>query len=189
MSTGRPLHRLSLGLFVGLIWGLGIAAVQLLLTYELVQYARFQRDPADLSSFSLPPALLSPTRRCLALPRISRVRRCSFLDEPGNHTAGDVLVRGHHTPCSGAHRPGAIGPTVSLLESARFFVALLLACLPKLSPEVFFQVARLPGLGTFVPLVGTACSPVLASACFAGPGWTPGHREAFPPRSAPHRDE
>ena len=94
------------------------------------------------------PGSSGPTRRCLALPRISRIRRCSLLDEPGNHTAGDVLVRRNHTPCSGAYRPGESGRPFRFWK-VLIFLALLLACLPKLSPDVFFQVARLPGLGTF----------------------------------------
>ena len=147
MSTGRPLRRVA-GLLLGLVWGLGIAAVQLLLTYELVQYAQFQRDPADLSAFSLPPALL-------AQPAAAWL----FLGYREYADAHYWMNRGT-TPLETCWYVGTIPLALALIgltQSGRpfrfwkvlIFLAMLLACLPKLSPNVFFQVARLPVLGTF----------------------------------------
>jgi hypothetical protein len=147
LSAGRPLQRV-VGLFVALSWGLGIAAVQLLLSYELIQNARFLRDPADLSSFSLPPALLAQP-----------VAPWLFLGYRAYADAQYWMNRGT-TPLETCWYVGTIPLALALIGLARsgrpfrfwkalILLALLLTCLPKLSPDVFFQLSRLPGFGTF----------------------------------------
>jgi hypothetical protein len=138
-----------LGLVLGLAWGAAIVWVQLRLTGELVGVSGFDRPPAFLALYSLPP----PQWAQLAMPAV-------FLGRPAapeefwarqTTTAGEACAYVGVVPLilafvglAAAPRDRALRPW--LLVSA---LAMALATMPGWWPDGYYYVLHVPGMGLF----------------------------------------
>ncbi len=116
-SVDRRPGRL-LGLILGLAWGAAIVWVQLRLTGELVGVSGFDRPPAFLALYSLPPRAMGAARDAGRLPGEAR-RPGGILGTPGDDRRGGVCLRGGRAADPGlpGARRGASGPSPEALAA------------------------------------------------------------------------
>lgn len=149
MGLGGGLRWRLLGPAMGLIWGAAIAWVQLRLTWELVGVAGFDRPPAFLSIYSLPPRQWAQ----LALPAVYLGRPVA----PEEFWAGQGTTPGEACVYIGviplilavvglvaAPRDRALRPWLLVAG-----LTLALATMPGWWPDAFYYVLKIPGLGWF----------------------------------------
>jgi hypothetical protein len=149
VGRGRALGRTA-GLVLGLAWGAAIACVQLALTWELTRVASFDRPANFLLNYAFPPAHLAQ----FALPEV-------FLGRPAG--LGDAYWNSHQTTADEACAYVGVVPIILACVGAVarprprilnvwlvvIAVALVLATMPRWSPDLYMQVLRLPGIGWF----------------------------------------
>ncbi|MDR3636053.1 MAG: hypothetical protein P4L84_19780 [Isosphaeraceae bacterium] len=169
LAEGRPRRRILM-LLAGLAWGLGVAALQLVATWELVQVSEFHRPLQTLAMFSLLPEQWAQ----LALPRL-------FMDFPGgtvdpywidrDTSTGEACFYVGTVPLllafigGAGSRNRALRPWLLLIP-----VSFVLACLPRLAPGMYATLARLPGFGTFRASARFTLVTTLGLSLLAGAG-------------------
>ena len=166
LAEQRPRSRI-LTLLGGVIWGMGVAAVQLVATSELVGVSGFHRPVQTLAMFSLLPEQWAQP----ALPRL-------FMDFPSgtvdsywvdrDTSTGEACFYVGTVPlllAFGGWRSRTLRPWLWLVP-----LSLVLACLPLLAPGVFGRLAQLPGFGTFRASARFTLVTTLALSLLAGAG-------------------
>ena len=151
-QAGTPPLKLAriIGLFVGLGWGAAIACTQLVLTWELTNFAAFFRPAQFLSNYLFPISHWAQ----FALPEV-------FLGRPDG--AGEDYWHLHRTTSSEACAYVGIVPlilaSVGLIATRqeRAFtpwrlilpVTLALATMAEWWPDAYLLILQVPGLGWF----------------------------------------
>jgi hypothetical protein len=167
-------HHLSrgAGLMVGLSWGALIAAVQLTLTGELTKLSGFGRSLSQLSSYVLPPAHWVQ----LAFPGLFLSLKGGAIDPYwGNQlsTGAEGCFYLGVLPLILAFVGGIAEDRQRSLTPWRWIIPTtwLLACLPSLSPDAYWAITLVPGLGWFRAPARYTVLTSLGLAILAGRGF------------------
>lgn len=147
-AQGRPWRRV-VGLAIAVAWAFAVAAAQLGLTWELVQFAGFNRALEFMAGYSFPPEHWAQ----LALPRLYMGFRGGVRSFywGGQGTSADEACLYVGTLTLILAIVGSLGKHDRALAPWRWLVpiAFILATMPRWFPEGYGLILRLPGIGYF----------------------------------------